>query len=219
LRRLALLAAAVLALALLGVAQLVLPGIAAQRLRDRLAQSGTVLGVEVHAFPAIELLWHQADRVVVRLGQYRSSSSRLGSRLDEAGNVGTLDASAAVLTAGLLTVRDASLHKSGSELSAAARVTESDLRHAVAFLDGVTPVASGGGQLTLRGTATLLGVTVSADATVGAQNGRLLVQPNVPFGPLATVTLFSDPHVQVLGVSAGGIGPDGFSVSARGRLH
>jgi hypothetical protein len=172
----------------------------------------------VHAFPAIELLWHRADRVVIRIGQYRSSSGRLGSLLDEAADVGTLDASATVITAGLLTLRDASLHKSGSELSAGARVTESDLRRAVPFLDGVTPVASGAGQLTLRGTATLLGVTASVDATVGTQNGRLVVQPDVPFGPLATVTLFSDPRVQVLGVSAGGLGPEGFSVSARGRL-
>ena len=47
-----------------------LPGIAAQRLRDRLSRSGRVLEVKVEAFPAIELLWHQADRVVVRMASY-----------------------------------------------------------------------------------------------------------------------------------------------------
>src|SRR5207248_45620 len=47
---------------LLVVAQLVLPGIAEQRLRDRLSRNGTVIQVHVSAFPAIELLWHHADR-------------------------------------------------------------------------------------------------------------------------------------------------------------
>ncbi len=68
-----------------------LPGIAEQQLRDRLARSGTVLHVEVHAFPAIELLWHQADRVVIRMGQYRSSSPNLGSTLGQTADVGKLD--------------------------------------------------------------------------------------------------------------------------------
>ena len=63
-RRLAALAAGVTVILALAVAQLVLPGIAAQRLRDRLAQLGTGAGRQVHAFPAVELLWHQADKVV-----------------------------------------------------------------------------------------------------------------------------------------------------------
>jgi hypothetical protein len=97
-------------------------------------------------------------------------------------------------------------------------VTEADLRAAIPILDGVVPVASGGGQLTLRGTATLLGITASVDATVGAVNGALVVVPNVPFGGLAAVTVFSDPHVVVQGVSAMAV-PGGFSASATGRLR
>lgn len=218
-RRIIALATAALVLVLLGVAQLVLPGIAAQRLRDRLARSGQVLHVEVDAFPAIELLWHQADRVVVRVGQYRSAPSHLGSLLTQAGDVGTLDASAAELDTGLLTLRDATLHKRGNQLTGTARVTEADLRSAVPFLDGVQPVASGGGALTLRGTATLLGVTASVDATVAAVGGRLVVQPDVPFGGLATITLFANPAVDVQAVSASGASASGgFAVAATGRL-
>ena len=63
------------------IAQLVLPGIAARQLRDRLSRSGTVEQVEVDAFPAIELLWGHADSVVVRLGRYRSGSSEIGNSL------------------------------------------------------------------------------------------------------------------------------------------
>jgi len=141
-----------------------------------------------------------------------------GSLLDEAADVGSLDASATEFDAGLLTLRDATLRKRGNELTGTARVTEGDLRSAVPFLDGVQPVASANGQLTLRGTATLLGVTASVDATVAADQGRLIVQPDVPFGGLATVTVFSDPRLEVQGVSAASA-PDGFSVSATGRLR
>jgi hypothetical protein len=217
-RRIIALAIAGVVLALLVVAQLVLPGIAAQRLRDRLARSGKVLHVEVDAFPAIELLWHQADRVVVRVVQYRSSPGHLGSVLQQAADVGSLDASASELDTGLLTLRDATLRKRGNELSGTARVTEADLRSAVPFLDGVQPIASSHGQLTLRGTATLLGVTASVDATVTAQAGQLVVQPDVPLGGLATVTVFSNPNLVVQGVSASSAA-DGFSVSATGRLR
>src|SRR5205823_6193669 len=85
----------------------------------------------------------------------------------------SLDASAGTLTAGLLTVHDAVLRKRGDWVTASAAVTESDLRTAIPVLQSVVPVASGGGELTLRGTATVLGVTASVDATARAQNGRV----------------------------------------------
>lgn len=201
-----------------GVGQLVLPGIAAQLLRDRLAGSGTVLSVHVDAFPAIELLWHHADRVVVRMQSYRSNPEHLGGLLGQAGEVGAVDASVAELDSGLLTLHDATLHKRGKILNGSARLTEADLRTAVPFLDSVQPVASGGGSLTLRGTATLLGITASVDATVAAQAGRLVVQPDVPFGALGTFTVFSNPALDVQSVSASDA-PGGFSVFANGRLR
>jgi hypothetical protein len=217
-RRIIVLASAGVVVILLVVAQLVLPGIAEQQLRDRLARSGTVLRVEVDAFPAIELLWHHADRVVVRLARYRSGPGPLGKLLNDASDVGSLDASVAELDTGLLTLRDATLRKHGQVLTGAARVTERDLRSAVPFLDAVQPVASGSGQLTLRGTATLFGVTAAVDAIVAAVDGDLVVQPDVPFGGLATVTVFSDPHLDVQDVSVSAA-RGGFSVSATGRLR
>ena len=105
-------------LLLVVLAQLFLPGIAADQLRDRLSKNGRVLDGPVSAFPAIELLWHDADKVVVRMASYHSSTGHLSSLLDEAGGVGTLDAAANVLTAGLLTLRNASLSKRGDELTA-----------------------------------------------------------------------------------------------------
>jgi hypothetical protein len=201
-----------------GVGQLVLPGVAAQLLRDRLAAHGTVLSVKVDAFPAVELLWHHADRVVVRLQRYQSRPGPLGGLLGQAGDVGSIDASVGELDSGLLTLRDASLRKRGSTMSGSARITEADLSTAVPFLSAVHPIASSGGQLTLQGTATLLGISATVNATVAAQNGSVVVQPEVPFGALATVTVFSNPALQVQSVGAdSAVG--GFSVFAQGQLR
>jgi hypothetical protein len=217
-RRLAAIGAVALIVVVLVVAQLVLPGIAQQRIRDRLQGSGQVLSVEVSAFPAIELLWHHADTVTVRLGRYRSSPGRLSNLLDQAGGVGTLTASASELQTGLLTVHDAVLHKHGDQLTGTARITEADIRTALPVLRSVTPVASGDGRLTVRGAATLFGVSAAVDATVGAQDGKLVVVPDVPFGGLATVTVFADPRVKVQTVGATATA-GGFIVRATARLR
>ena len=196
------------------VAQLVLPGIAAQRLRDRLSRSGRVLEVTVQAFPAIELLWHQADRVVVHVTNFRATPGHLGSTLAQTADTGSVDASAQELHSGRLTLHNATLTKRGNELVGSAGITDADLRSAVPFVHGVTPVASGDGKLTLRGSA--LGVT--ADATLMAVNGRLVVQPDVPILNFITVTVFDNPHLAVEGVAARST-PGGFVLSGRARLR
>ena len=195
------------------VAQLVLPGIAARRLRDQLSRSGRVLEVKVEAFPAVELLWHQADRVVVRMARYRSTPGHLGSSLAQASDVGSLYASARQIQTGLLTLSNATLTKQGNELVGRASVSEADLRSAVPFVQGVAPVASRDGKLMLRGTA--FGLT--AEATLMAVNGKLVVQPNVPILNFFTATVFNNPHLAVQSVAARAT-PGGFVLSGRGRL-
>lgn len=204
--------------ALLVAAQLILPGIAAQRLRDRLSRSGQVLEVGVHAFPALQLLWHRADSVVIRMATYRATPSRLPDALAQAGDVDTLHASARLFQDGLLTLHDARLVKHGSGLTGSATVTEDDLGTALPILTSVTPIASGDGRLVLRGSATFLGLTATVDATVSAQNGKLVVTPDVPFGGLATITVFSDPRIRVTGVSATPV-PGGFTVRGTAVLR
>jgi len=54
-------------------------------------------------------------------------------------------------------------------------------------------------------------------ATVAARDGALVVAPDVPFGGIATLTLFDDPHVYVESVSASGV-PGGFRVSGRATV-
>lgn len=218
-RRIVALATAGVVLVLLVIAQLVLPRVAEQRIRDRLASSGRVISVHVSAFPAIELLWHDADKVEVKMASYRSNSTHLGSLLGQSSGFGTLDASAQVLTTGLLTVRNAQLHKHGDTLVGTATVNENDLRASIPILQSVTPVASGDGTLILRGTGTFFGVTATVDAAVEAQRGKLVVSPNVPLlGQVFTLTLFSDPRVSIQRVAASPA-PGGFTLTAIGRVH
>jgi hypothetical protein len=205
-------------LLVLFVAQLVLPGIAANRLRDQLSESGTVLSVKVGAFPAIELLWGQADSVVIRMARYQAGASQIGSKLGRTADVGTLDVSAQEVQSGLLTVRDARLRKHGNELTGTAVVRQADLRAAVPFLDNVQPVASSGGQLILRGTASLLGLQATVDAVVAAREGALVVAPAVPLGGIATITLLDDPHVRVQSVSAVTV-PGGFELRGQAQVQ
>ncbi len=203
-----------LIIVVLAVAQLVLPGIAAQQLRDKLARSGRVLAVKVEAFPAIELLWHQADRVVIRMASYRATPGHLGNSLAGASDTGSLYASAQRLQTGLLTLRNATLTKHGNELVGSAAIANADLRSAVPAIQGVTPVASGDGKLILRGTA----FGVSADATLMAVDGKLVVQPDVPILNFFTLTVFSNPHLHVQGVAARTL-PGGFELSGRAQLR
>ena len=217
-RRLAVVGVVVLVVVLLGVAQLVLPGIAAHRIRSQLDQYGHVRSVSVSAFPAIELLWHHADGVTVDLGSFRSSGTGLTDRLRRLHDAATVHASAARATIGQLTVRDARLVKHGSSLVAAARVTDADLRRALPIVRSVTPVATSGGHLTLRGTADVLGQPVAVDFSVRASGGALVISPDVPFGSVATLTAFADPGVRVTGVSAAPVA-GGFTVRATGTLR
>jgi hypothetical protein len=217
-RRLIALGVVGVVLLVLVVAQLVLPGIAANRLRDQLSKSGTVLSVKVSAFPAIQLLWGQADRVVIRMANYQAGATQIGGQLGRAADVGTLDISAQEVQSGLLTVRDARLRKQGNELIGTSVVRQADLRAAVPFLDNVEPVASSGGQLILRGTASLLGLNATVDAVVAARDGALVVTPAVPFGGIATITLLDDPHVRVQSVSAVAV-PGGFELHGQARVQ
>jgi hypothetical protein len=217
-RRLTVLAVVALVVVGLLVAQLVLPGIAAQRIRAQLGRYGHVQSVSVSAFPAIELLWHHADSVSVRLSSFQSGGAGLGGRLDQLSGVGTMHAAVGRVTVGRLTVRDARLVKHGDSLVATARVTDADLRGVLPVLRTVTPVASASGQLTLRGTADVLGAPISLNFSVRVTpSGALVVAPDVPFGGVATITVFSDPAVRVTGVSATAV-DGGFTVRATGTL-
>jgi hypothetical protein len=214
-RRNVLIAAIGLVLLLLVVAQLVLPGIAAQQLRDRLSHSGKVISVSVQAFPAIELLWHHADRVDVHLASYHGTTGGLGHLLDQTADVGTINATVDELNTGLVTLQNATLRKRGDVLTGRAILTDANLQAALPPGLQVQPIASGSGTLVLRGSA----LGISADATLGAHDGKLLIVPDLPLiGGFLTLTVFDNPDVDVRGVGASRV-PGGYSVIATAHLR
>lgn len=208
-----------LVVVVLGVGQLVLPGLAASSLRSRLGRSGRVLSVRVSAFPAIELLWHHASSVTVRMASYQSSGARqIESLLDEAGGVGTLTASTERLDTGVVPLTNASLTKHGDRLSGHADLSSAALRAIplARVVDGsLSFVRSGAGTVTLEGRGSFFGLfSARVPVTVHAVDGRLVATA----AGLLSFPIYSSPHVQVIGVS-GAATPSGMALSATGTYR
>lgn len=204
-------------LLLLVVAQLVLPSVAADRLRRQLSAYGHVTEVHVSAFPAIKLLFDHADSVTVRMSELHGDVRASGNLLLRANETGRLSMHIDTATIGPLEGHDVSVVAHDGEVHARASVSDSELQAALPPGLEVAPVASGGGQLLLRGSASLFGIGLSADALLSAQDGSLVIQPSgIPLGGLVRVTVFADPRIAVEGVGASGYsGGYTFTVDAR----
>jgi hypothetical protein len=221
LRRVAVLAAGIggLVLLLLVVAQLVLPSVAAQRLRDELSAHGRVTSVSVSAFPALKLLWNRADSVKVRMSELHGDVRLSGDLLARAHETGSLDVRIAKASIGPLSGHDIHTVVDHGRVHTQASVSEAELTAALPPGLSVQPVASGGGQLLLRGSASLFGIGISADALLSAQDGTLVIQPvGLPFAGLARLTVFADPRIAVDSVGASAY-PGGFTFTVDGRLR
>jgi hypothetical protein len=204
---------------LLVAAQLVLPSVAARRLRDELSAHGHVTSVGVHAFPAVKLLWNRADSVTVKMSELHGDVRTSGDLLARAHDTGKLDVRIAAATVGPLAAHDVHVVVRDGRVDARASVSEAELRAALPPGLDVQPVASGGGQLLLRGSASLFGIGISADALLSAQGGNLVIQPvGLPLASLARLTVFADPRIAVEGVGASTY-PGGFTFTVSARLQ
>jgi hypothetical protein len=82
-------------------------------------------------------------------------------------------------------------------MQVSATLTQSDLAASVPSGFTVQPVASGGGQVEVHATGALFGLQASIDALVRPLDGRLIAEPHgLPLSGIASVTLFSDPHLK-----------------------
>jgi hypothetical protein len=192
---------------LLVLAQLLLPVLAARRVRDRVARYGIVRSAHVSAFPALELLWGRADSVSVSAGALAASPSQIASLLGEAHGVNRMTVTAAMASLRVpalprgLTVSDVRMDKHGSAIQASATLTQRQLDEALPGGFHVEPVASGGGQVEARASGGFFGLQASLGVLVRPLEGRLVAEPHgLPLAGLATVTLFSDPHLSVYSV-------------------
>jgi hypothetical protein len=215
-----LLGAVVLALV---IAQLLLPGIAADDLRSRVARYGRVLSVSVSAFPAIELLWGHADSVHVTTAMLRLSPRQAASLLWEARDAHSLDVSAAHVVIGGLTVGPVTLAKRGNELRGEGITNDHFVRGALPPHVGVRLLSSSSAGVLVRVSGGLFGATGPLDALASASGGKLIVRPQGSPLAGAQLTLFSDPHVQITGIGADSLGRplgiEAYALSLSGRLR
>jgi hypothetical protein len=213
---------------LLVLAQLLLPRIAAQRVRSELARYGVVRSASISAFPAIELLWGEAQSATMSAANISMSPAQANELLEKARGVQRIDMHAASMRVGSFKLHDASLHKRGDQLHMSGKLTEADLR---ASLPGSTSFALLGGNsegVDMRVSGNLFGVATSVEVQLSAIEGKLVAQPQgVPFAGLIKVTLLDAPHmyVQSIGLTeapstgAGASGDPTYEVSIAARLR
>lgn len=90
-------------------------------MRDRLGGSAEVLSVDVHAFPAVQLLWRDADRVTARVRRYDASGVDIGALLAQTAGIDAVDVRIEQVDSGRgVVLRDLRLRKAGGLLHATA---------------------------------------------------------------------------------------------------
>jgi LmeA-like phospholipid-binding len=205
----------------LAVAQVLLPRVAAGRISSRVGRYGTVQSVSVKAWPAIKLLWGSAESVSVKAKRVALSPAQVAKLVSEAKGATNMDVSADSVQLGSLALTDASLHKRGSELTAAAHTSEADIRAALPAGFGVRLLRSERGQVEVRASGALFGVGASVNAIAGASQGNLVAHPLGFLIEGVRLTLFSDPHISVQGVGASvaGEGSPSYRLTMSARLR
>jgi hypothetical protein len=187
---------------LLVLAQILLPGIAADRISSRLARYGHVRSVEVKAWPAVELLWGDADSVRVRASDLTLGLPQTSHVLGEASGAHTIDMTALRVRVGPLALSEVSFQKRGAQLSAQAVASEAAVAEALPPGVRVRLLRSAGGAVEVSVGGSLFGVGGEIDALAQASEGKLIVRPTAPLLALFSLTLYHDPRVYVERVGA-----------------
>jgi hypothetical protein len=187
---------------LLLAAQLILPRVAEHVARERAGRYGTVLGVHVSAFPAVELLWEHAQSASLRYGSASMSQQQAVDQLAQARGIDRLDVTAASLQVGAVRLEDVVMHKHGAAVEMVGTVGEGTLRKALPAGMELRGVAVEGGSLEVHAAAEVFGARISVAARVVVAEGEIVVEPQgLPLGGLARVTVFSDPRLRVEALS------------------
>jgi hypothetical protein len=194
--------------------QLALPRVAERRISSDLSKSGEVRRVSVEAVPALKLLFKRADRVEVDMAEVRAGSTgRLAQLLRRTRATDELDARVDLVLLGPLRLHAVALRKDAERLSGEATLSEQELAAALPSQLRLRPVEDRSGELVLEGAVGPL----SARARLTARDGALVVAPEGLLGGLGSLTVFRDRRIQVMDVGSR-VGPDGFTLTAAGRV-
>lgn len=214
---------AAVALVVLVLGQILLPRFVASRISSRIGRYGKVDSVHVTAWPAIKLLWGDADTVTVHARNLKLSPGQTGKLLWQARGLDKLDLTAARTREGPLALHDVSFHKHGRKMHAQARVSSADVKAALPAGFDVQLLGSANGHVQVRASGGLFGVGATVDAVAQASNGKLVVQPRGFLVQALKLTLFSDPRVRVQAVGARATGDaggqDGYVLSIDATLR
>jgi LmeA-like phospholipid-binding len=185
-----------------------------------LGRYGAVQSVSVSAWPALKLLWGDADSVDVHAKRLAMSPAQAAALLWEGRGVADMRLNAESVSLESLRLSNARLRKRGSALNAEALVSEAAVQAALPAGFGVRLLRSGGGQVEVQATGALFGVGASVNAVALAQEGKLVAHPLGFLLEALHLTLFSDRHVYVEGVGASvhGEHPLSYALSMSARL-
>lgn len=222
--RRALLAVVGLLVVALIAAQLLLPGVAENRLKSDLETQGSDVTVSVKAFPAVKLLFGRADDVTIDVANLRPDETgedgdSLSDLLAETKKTKKLDVHVNVLEDKLLRIEDVRLTKDGDNLTAVVKLRKSDVDEALpAELELVDRDVPNG--LAVAGSTDVFGEQIEAEANIYADDdGTLVLEPSDELlGDLVSVPIFEDDRVAVDSMSAKNSG-DGYEVTARGHTR
>jgi hypothetical protein len=186
----------------LGLTQLLLPKLAAQRVRSELAHYGVVRSVSVSAFPAIELLWGHAQSASLSAGDLHMSPAEANQLMGRARGVQQMDLHATNMHLGSLVLDDVDLRKRDDHIYIAGLLSEADLRAMLPGSTGFELLASKSGGATMRVKGNLFGVSTALNVQLGAVEGKLVAQPQGSlFAGLVKVTLLSVPRIDVRSIA------------------
>lgn len=212
--------AGVLLLAL-GIAQLVLPRVAANRISSRIGRYGKVESVSVSAWPAVKLLWGHGDSAHVRAGHLAMTPAQASALLWESRGIQNMDLSASSIQLGTLSIEDVSLRKRGDQLSGEASATAAEANAALPAGVSVSLLGSREGQVEVRAGGGLFGVATAVNARAEAKDGNIVAHPVGFLIESFQLTLFADPHVHVesIGASVTSRQPLTYRLSIEALLH
>jgi len=184
------------------LAQLILPRIAANRISSRIARYGAVEHVSVSAWPAVKLLWGDADSVEVRAGHLALSPAQASTLLWESRGVSRMDVSARSVALGRLELEHVKLSKRGEQLTGEGSTTASQAAAALPPGVSATLIDSSEGAVEVLAAGGLFGIAASVRARAEAREGRLVAHPVGFLIEGFQLTLFDDPHIHVEGIGA-----------------
>lgn len=188
--------------ALVVLAQLLAPGIAARVVRKKIEKYGTVKSVEVKAWPAVKLAWRHADEVRVSVGKLKLEPEQAVALLKEAKETDRVEASVESVEVDGLRLTGAKLEKHGSELRAEGVMSEEDVKRALPEGLEVVLLKSEAGTVEVRASGGLFGLSASVDAVAQAEDGKLVARPTGLLLGALKLTLFESESVYVEGVEA-----------------